>query len=273
MRTRASRRGRPPVLRSVRTRSSASPLASRSAALRSVRGRAGDLVEVVVEGVASAVLDQQAALHGVASVEQAERDTAPDARLGRVPDVRGLGEATDHGAAPSRMRTVQTPPPVPERRISKVTAASRATSPRSRNGSDSRIDCADVSVKRAEVRDVFLHRMVDPPARDRGDERLEGATPFGDGVERAGAFLDGGDPLVLGQLAQPRREHARRDAACAGAAPGIPSDRRADGGSAPASSGRRSGRAHGPPGRRPGPGAEPGADRGAAVVGTLGATT
>ena len=110
------------------------------------------------------------------------------------------------------MCTVQTPPPGPVRRISKVTSTPCTRSSRSRNGSDSRIDCAEVSVKRV----ASMSRCSMPwRTHQRAIDAMIGSSErpiAGEAVDRARAFGARLDEAGRRQIAQPAREHARRDA-------------------------------------------------------------
>src|SRR5262249_55972833 len=60
---------------------------------------------------------------------------------------------------------------------------------------------------------VEIHQPVsDPPARDRADDRREAAALLRQRIELTRAVRDRLDESGRGQLAQPLREHARRDA-------------------------------------------------------------
>ena len=108
-----------------------------------------DLVEVVVHRLAAALLRELAARERFARIDEAERDAAPGARVGRVPDVGRGGEAGLDAAgsvldvhAPDAAALAGEPDLEGERR--RPSRALRAAG----TGSDSRIESGEVSVKR-----------------------------------------------------------------------------------------------------------------------------
>ena len=224
-----------------RSRRRAAPRCVSGARRESVGSRlARDLMEVVVHRLAAAVLAHQSLPAHSRGVGDAERDGAPDARVGGVADVGALGEALAHRAHA-----------VDDAHRPHAAAQSGEADLEGEIDADGAV-LAQQEGQRLEDRlrrggaeavGVDL-QMIEPvaqiPARDRGDDRLERATALGDLVARPRA--------VRRRVSTKPRWHQRRAAGwtaraarcrCARAAPESRAGRRADGAPAPASSGRR----------------------------------
>ena len=168
-------------------------------------------MEIVIHGIAAPLLRQETAAKGVAGIDEAQGDTAPQRRVGRVANIGPLGEARRHTA----LAVVKAHGPDP------------ATGPLEAN-LEGQVDVAGAFLPHHErqrleyglgrglgeatrVDPEVVDPALDPPAPDRVDDGLERPALFGEGVDRARPRRDRADESRGDQRAQPAGEDPRRD--------------------------------------------------------------
>src|SRR5262245_34855043 len=148
---------------------------------------------------------------GLARRAQAERDAAPDAGVRGVTDVRALGEARAHaaGAVVDAHGPDAAALALEADLEGQVDTAGAILADHEGERLEHRARRGPGEAPRVDPE--RLEPALDPPAPDREHHGLERAPLLGRRVERAPPVRDGRDEALRRELAQARREHARRD--------------------------------------------------------------